>query len=364
MVNEFKVGTNFDEEIIDIAAQLNDKYSNHGKIVEFYGSDRAHAALAARPDFRLHDITEEQLKHFVKKASDNGMTFNYTMNSIFPYMTKSELVAHKQEIQDWVKKLEDFGVYRITIATPIMAAIVREVSDIEIELSTIAHIDAVSQMKIYWEMFHINKFCGNILKNRSKPFLVNAAKWCNEHSIIYEMMTQEFCYNTAKTEHCATHCIFRDSCYICHAGNKTKEDALAYGNYPMGYCIGSRENEEEGWLKSRWIRPEDLHYYNKIGIKNFKLTGRTGTSEYMKKVMEAYMSQSYDGNLLELWKPLETIYNGQAEKDWKLAYDIPNKKLDGFIDHWFNGNGFECENEICGETCNYCRKWWLNNLAQ
>jgi len=100
MMNEFKVGTNFDEEIIDIAAQLNDKYSDRGKIVEFYGSDRSHAALAARPDFRLHDITEEQLKHFVKKAADNGMTFNYTMNSIFPYMTKSELVAHKQEIQD------------------------------------------------------------------------------------------------------------------------------------------------------------------------------------------------------------------------------------------------------------------------
>lgn len=362
MTNEFKVGCNFDMNLISICRDMNDEYRDKGRVVEMYGSDQDHCDLAARPAFRLQDISEQKFAEYVRELEKVGITFNYTMNSPFPYATKTELLAHKQEIQDFAKKLQDIGVYRITVANPMMALFIREVSDIELELSTIAHLDTVTQIKFYHELFGINKVCGNILKNRDKAFLSNAANYCNNHGIIYELMAQEFCYNSFKKEHSATHCIFRDSCYLCHAGNKTKEEAEAYNNYPMGYCITSRNGEEEGWLKSRWIRPEDLHFYNEIGLHHFKLTGRTGSTEFLKTVIEAYLSEHFEGNILQLWKPLETIYSYQRECEYKFADNIPNEKLDGFLDHWFDGNGFKCEDEMCGETCNYCRNFYLQNI--
>lgn len=357
-MNFYKVGCNFDPELINIVVELNKKYAGKSQIVEFFGSDRSNEAVTARPGWRLPDISKEFFADYVKKLAENNIAFNYTMNSIQPYGSKIEMIKHKKEIQDLVLWLEEIGVYRITIANPMMALFIREVSNIEMELSCIAHFDTVTQLKYYHEVLGINKFCNSILKNRNKQFLINAQKYCNENGIILELMANEFCGVAGVDKdgtHYATHCTFRDSCYLCHACNKTKEDSMSYNNYPMGYCMSARSQTPEAWLRMRWIRPEDQKIYReKCGVNYFKLSGRTGTSEYLKFVIEAYMSESFDNNLLALWKPLSSIYDGKTELKSDTDVDIPNKKLDGFIDKWMEGNGWECENQMCGTTCNYC----------
>lgn len=347
--NFFKLGCNFDPAFVSMCDELNNKYDKGAKIIEMYGSDRAHAALSARPDFRLQDISLDYLEKTIQDGLDKGITFNYTMNSIQPYGSKMDMLAHKKEIQDFVKYLESIGCYRITIANPMLALIIREVSNIELELSTVAHCDTISQIKLYKDMLGINKICGNILRNRDKEFLVNAAKYCWEKSIIYEMMINEFCYNTV--DQTSSHCILRDSCYLCHATNKTKEDATAYNNYPMGYCMASRGNTEAGWLRSRYVLPQWLKKYNELGIHHFKLTGRTGSIEYLRAMAEAYMSMNYEGNLIELWKPLQSIYTGKSESEESEKYiNIPCSKLgDKFIDHWLGDKPFKCDDHVCGE---------------
>lgn len=364
MINEFKVGCNFDSELIDRAAELNEKYAGKAVIKEWFGSDAAHADVAARPAWRLQDISMDDLAKFVQRSRDKGILFNYTMNSISPYNGKAEMVAHKKEIQDLVKQLENIGVYRITFANPMLAMFIREVSNIELEASCILHIDAVTQMKYLHETLGVNKFCNSILKNRSKTFLTNAAKYCNDNGLILELLANEFCYNNGKSPdgtNYAAPCIYRDSCYVCHATCKTKEDSMCYNNYPMQFCMGSRNGNEEGWLRSRWIRPEDLHYYNDIGINYFKVSGRTGTTEAIVENMNYYMSGSYEGNLLGLWKPLQSIFNGKTEKEvnGQLIDFIDNKKLNGFLDHWFKPEGgFECNDQLCGTTCDYCHDFY------
>lgn len=144
MKNLFKVGCNFDLQLIDKAVELNEKYADKGQIVEWFGSDASHAETAARPDWRLQNISEDHLKEFVKRANENGMIFNWTMNSINPYGTKVELFNHRKEIQDFVKHLEDIGVKRITVANPMLAMIIRETSSISLEASCILHIDSVT----------------------------------------------------------------------------------------------------------------------------------------------------------------------------------------------------------------------------
>lgn len=364
MVNEFKVGCNFDFALIDKAAELNERYSGKAVVKEWFSSDAAHAEVTARPDWRLTDISAKDFEKFVKKSLDNGILFNYTMNSIIPYGSKPEMIKHKKEIQDLVKWLEDVGVYRITVANPMMAMFIREVSKIELEASCIFHLDSPTQMKYLHETLGINKFCNNLLKNRNKTFLKNAARYCNENGLILELLANEMCYNNGIDKNgvnYAAPCIYRDSCYICHATCKTKEDSMSYNNYPMQFCMGSRNGNEEGWLRSRWIRPEDLHYYNDLGINYFKLSGRTGFTEAIIDNMNYYMSGTYEGNLLGLWKPLQSIFNRKSEKEvnGQLTDFIDNKKLDGFLDHWFKSeNGFACEDQLCGTTCTYCHDFY------
>lgn len=359
--NYYKVGCNFDPELINVVKELNEKYKNHGRIVELFGSDRDTEEVTARPGWRLPKISKEYFADYVKKLNDIGVKFNFTMNSIIPYGSKVEMVKHKKDIQDLVKWLESIGVYRLTIANPEILIMVREVSNIEVEMSCITHIDTVTQMKYYHETFGVNKFCCSILKNRNKEFLIRAQDYCSRNGCILEIMCQEMCGVAGidnQGSHYATHCVFRDSCYICHACNRTKEESMLDNNYPMSYCMSARSSTPEAWLRMRWIRPEDQKIYReKTGINYWKVSGRTGTLEYMKFVLEAYMSESYDGNLLGLWKPLSSIYDGKTELKSKTDIDIPNKKLDGFINKWMDGNGWECENHECGYSCRYCEQF-------
>lgn len=359
--NYYKVGCNFDPELINVVKELNEKYKNHGRIVELFGSDRDTEEVTARPGWRLPKISKEYFADYVKKLNDIGVKFNFTMNSIIPYGSKVEMVKHKKDIQDLVKWLESIGVYRLTIANPEILIMVREVSNIEVEMSCITHIDTVTQMKYYHETFGVNKFCCSILKNRNKEFLIRAQDYCSRNGCILEIMCQEMCGVAGidnQGSHYATHCVFRDSCYICHACNRTKEESMLDNNYPMSYCMSARSSTPEAWLRMRWIRPEDQKVYReKTGINYWKVSGRTGTLEYMKFVLEAYMSESYDGNLLGLWKPLSSIYDGKTELKSKTDIDIPNKKLDGFINKWMDGNGWECENHECGYSCRYCEQF-------
>lgn len=362
MINQFKVGCNFDFKLIDKAIELNEKYKGKAEIKEWFGSDAQNHFVTARPKWRLPEIDEKDFKEFIKKSRDNGIVFNYTMNSIQPYGSKINMLAHKQEIQDLVKKLEDIGVYRITFANPMLGMIIREVSNIELEISCITHIDTVTQLKYFHETLGVNKFCNSILKNRDRDFLKTAADYCNENGIILELLANEWCGVAGKGY--ATHCPYRDSCYLCHATNVTKEDSMSYDNYPMHFCMFARDNHsDEAWLRMRFIRPEDLHYYNNIGINYFKVSGRTGTTEYVSKMMEAYMCQSWEGNLLNLWKPLQTIYNDKGEFEEEMPIYIDNKKLDGFLDHWFDKN-FECANQLCGTTCKYCEDFLNKKINQ
>jgi hypothetical protein len=80
----YKLGCNFDESLIDRVKDLNATYKGKTNSVvnEFYGSDRDHSFLAARPGFRLPDVKDADLARYVRKCLDIDVGFNYTMNSI------------------------------------------------------------------------------------------------------------------------------------------------------------------------------------------------------------------------------------------------------------------------------------------
>lgn len=353
----YKIGCNFDPKLIDGILELN--YGNTNRIInELFGSDREHAYLTARPAFRLPDIDKSGFEKYLRRCIEAGVKFNYTMNSPYPG-SKKFLSDQKKKIIDHVKFLEDSGVAIITISAPVLAEFIREASSsIEIEISTIAHIDTVTQIKAWKDKYSINRICSNLLKNRSVKFLRNAATYCKANNIVLNLMVNEFCSTGGgdDSKPYSTHCIYRDSCYLCHAENETPDDDRLLNRYPMAYCISSRSHSST-WLKSMFIRPEDIYLYENIGIDHFKITGRTATTQYLLKVAEAYIRGIWNDNLLALWKPLETIHTHQNELDFEHNILIDNSKLNGFVNFWFENENHDCSIEICGETCRYCNEY-------
>lgn len=364
-LNKFKLGYNFDNSLLSVIERLNAEFSGQSVIDEVFGSIREHAWLAARPDFRLPDLSTSQLYSHVKACQDMGVVFNYTLNTINPG-ARSEI--DKQKLWHLLDDLMACGVYRVTIANPLLMELVRELTGdyFEIEVSTVAHIDAVTQIQYLHEQYGLKKVCAGIHKNRAFRFLENAAKYCNDHDIELELLSNEFCASGGigkdDNQPYTTHCAYRDSCYQLHATDKTAKDTEMFNGYPMHHCMASRETDPVNWLRTRFIRPQDLHVYQNVGISKFKLSGRTGSLEYLEMIARAYMSEDFKGNLLALWKPLETITNGVNELDHKHVTYIPCDKLDGFLDHWSKRKWFDCATELCGTGCVLCHDWYDENL--
>ena len=363
-MNHFKIGTGFDMSVIDTVKSLNEKYAGESVVSEFYGSCRTDSQLAARPPFRLPNISDDQFAEFVKAAHDIGVKVNYTLNSIAPYGSKHAFARARFQIIECLEFLIANEVDIITVASPILLEFIRktygDAFPIDIEISTVAHVDTLTQIKYYHDRYGVKKVCGNLLKNRDFEFTMYANDLCKKLGMQYELMVNEFC--GVGTKDYATHCIYRDSCYICHATNVTYEHTQELDGYPMEFCTAGRNANPANWLRSQFIRPEDIKQYNFFtGVDRFKITGRTGSPEYQMRTLEAYMSGSFDGDLLELWKPLETI---KAENEGEsVGYKIiPNKKLDGFIKFFVKGH--LCANEVCGDTCDYCQIFYDNAMGR
>jgi hypothetical protein len=162
-------------------------------------------------------------------------------------------------------------------------------------------------------------------------------------------------------------------------------------DYCFLYCSAKKLRETIHYLRSTWIRPEDLKHYRALGYSSFKIVERSCPSGLLLKRVAAYARRSFDGNLLELVGPVANIKKEQgasliqrariiatmfkpslinvnsliqmkryAKKIILHDYSperapiyIDNRKLDGFIE---GIKTRDCDLLDCRE-CGYCRQW-------
>lgn len=358
---KISLATNYQDDLIE---QIKDY-----PIYEIYGKLKNDIIGGGRPDDELKDIDTINFENHVKKVRDSGIKFNYLLNG--SCLSNNE---QNKEWQDNLKRFLDYlyniGVNALTITNPYILQLVKKIfgNKFTIRISTFACVDSFDRAK-YWEDMGADIICADFVKiNRdfkTLKYMVDNLK----HSKIEILATNS----------CLKNCpmIFTHTTALSHASDKTKGKEN-YEDWSLFYCQKIQNEREEEYIKSPWVRPEDIKYYEDIGIEHFKLTERGfPTSELIKRV-KAYTNRKYDGNLIDLIqghgcldengeKQLEKrkvknkkeIYNeikrvrgiGCSRKYPRNIY-IDNSKLDGFIDFFVKGN---CNNN-CNE-CGYCKNF-------
>lgn len=113
-------------------------------------------------------------------------------------------------------------------------------------------------------------------------------------------------------------------------------------NHDFG-CVRRLLTDPGAMLASPFIRPEDTRHFEGI-VDGIKLCGRNKGTEFLIRAVTAYLSQSYEGNILDLM---------DAMGDLSHRIDIPNHRLpDIFSDHVTN----------CDKHCKQCG--WCTDLAE
>lgn len=217
---------------------------------------------------------------------------------ITPFMIlNSTLVSPKQvfNIIDYLKHLQKNGLNHVTVTDPyLIMQIKKEFPEIFIEASTLCRIKNVDEAK-YFKEIGVDRFTSDRETIRDLKLLKKLIK----------IMPIKVLAN----EGCIKNCIYKYSHYNALSANNDDIPTLPFGKkYAKikkataemdSLCVFTVSRHPYKVFSSPFIRPEDLKRYE--GITDvFKLSTRNFNTKKVELVLNAYIEQKYDGNLVDI----------------------------------------------------------------
>jgi len=282
---EFSVPYNNDPETLTEIFKW--KECNGNRIREIYLSGPQEYAGSGRisPALTFHGFEDA-----VKRIHREGIRVNLLLNSI---CEGSDWYAPDvlNGTMDYLKRVfEDHGVEAVTIANPMyIREVRRRFPQVEICASVLADIDCLHKAVIF-KKAGADTITPDVNINRNLKLLSTIR---GRTGLELKLMVNEGCLFK---------CPFRKFHfnYISHKSrNPGSQRTKGEDNVFSLNCIQLTKSDPSQLLKSGWIRPEDTAKYAHISTF-FKLVGRTSSRTMICRFLEAYMKQSWDGDLLEL----------------------------------------------------------------
>jgi len=355
---KFSVATNFDDNLI---LKMNKK-----EVSEVYGKLTADFIGGCIGSYVLPSVNQNKLRRHVNLAHANGLKFNYILNSICLGNREWSISGQRKlrRLLDWITSI---GVDSVTVSIPYLLRLIKkQYPQLKICVSISTQLNSISKIR-HWEDLGVDLINLDVSIYRNFDLLAKIRQ--------YIKCQLQILANNA----CLYNCPFKSYHYAmnAHASHNGK-----YAGSVIDYCILNckylRLADTTNFIRARFIRPEDLHYYEQIGIDLVKLEDRAALTEDICRVVEAYTNRHYDGNLMDLILMLsKRNYLSGPEKFlrglkyffrpfrynlfiiYKLSKLLPNLEvyidnwaLDGFLDHFVKGN---CKDGMC-QDCGYCQK--------
>lgn len=359
---KLSVATNFDDELIE---ELK-KYP----VYEVYGKLQEDNIGGGRPSNTLKSIDKARLEEHVKKVREANIKFNYLLNGAC-LANNEQNTEWQNNLKSFLDYLRDIGVNALTVTNPFVLQLIKKYYNcFTVRVSTFACIDSFEKAK-FWEEIGADYICVDFVKInrdfRTLKYMVDNLK----KSKIELLMTNS----------CLKDCpyIHTHTTSLSHASNIMSEGKEKYVDWCLYKCQEYELKHLDEYIKSPWIRPEDIKEYEKIGVEHFKITERDFPTEEILRRVKAYCAGSYNGNLLDLiqghgWsnseekaiierkdkifenkdelaKEICTIRGLGCERKYPRHIYIDNKKLDGFIKFFKDGR---CTKNCL--NCGYCNK--------
>jgi collagenase-like PrtC family protease len=319
----------------------------------------------------------------VATARKLGFEFNYLLNGAC--LDNKELTKKGQkQIHQTLKWMLDIGITSTTVTNPILLRIIKKnYPQLKVRISVFAEVDHPRKIE-YWEKNGADIVC---LRSLSANRDLNALKAMRKATNLeLELLANGNCIQS-----CSLGIAHMN--LISHSSQSRHEE----GGYVIDHCLlecsKAKMKDPVNFVRSDWIRPEDLHLYEALGYHTFKLVDRSLPTDIMLTRIKAYAERRYDGNLLDLIQTYghestpsrEAHYNQRSKFKqaihfmnpiknnlglsrkiaefasfrgmqrplaFKQPIHIDNRQLDGFLEGAWKR---ECRYNDCNR-CQYCHK--------
>jgi collagenase-like PrtC family protease len=328
-VLEFSVPYNNDPETLSEIFRLKAHAGNCIREIYLSGPQEYSGAGRIAPEMDFTEFAE-----VAAKIHREGIRVNLLLNSICEGAEWYSPAVLKSTMDCLTRAHEELGVEAVTLANPMYIREARKrFPNLEICASVLSDIDCVSKAVIFRKA-GADAITPDVNINRNLSLLKRIKN--ATHAEIKLMVN----------EGCLFRCPFRKFHfnYISHKSRKPDKGkaSKAEDNVFSLNCIQLTKSDPSQILKSGWIRPEDARKYGEI-TRYFKLVGRTSSKSMVVRCVEAYLSESWSGDVLELMAG--NLYSvGMSH-----LMHLDNKNLDaiGFFEKVASCNK-ECD------LCDYC----------
>lgn len=368
---KFSVATNFQPDLLDALEGY--------PVAELFGKLPSDSVGGGRASFMLAPLSARRLKEHVREAARRGIGFNYLINPAC--LDNREFTRQGQSaIERLLGFVEECGVSSVTVSLPFLLPIVKKRHPaLKVRVGVYARVDGVAKARFWEEAGADCITLESIAVNRNFPLLGAIRRAVRlELQLIANSNCMIFCPMSG--QHMVN---------LSHASQKGHRSRGFMIDYCALRCSCEKLEDPTHYLRSEFIRPEDIGLYRELGFHSFKILERGAPTPVLAGRVKAYAQGRFRGNLLDLIQPYG--YKGAqdsgrrdllrflkyffrpgtvsqrgvlrlkelAEKRgllagmlWDPVY-IDNGKLDGFLEGM---REIDCRATDCA-LCGYCAAW-------
>ncbi|MDD4939479.1 MAG: U32 family peptidase [Candidatus Omnitrophica bacterium] len=360
---KFSVATNWDLELLRQIELLDTKK----QVTEIFGKLASDFIGGGRPSYALPFISKKKAADYIRSVRKTGRKFNYLLNAAC--LDNREFTRFGQKkIRQTLEWLDSLGVDAITVTNPYLGSLIKkQFPRFELTVSALAVVSSVKTIKFWTEEIG------------AREITLHSVSVNRDFALLKKIRSKVGCkLQLTANQLCLYNCPFNiyHKTFVSHA-SQSHHPLKGFGiDWCLINCRYRMFTHPEEVIKSSWIRPEDVGYYEDIGIDSLKIVDRVRRTENLLLTLRAYLERSFDGNLGELLfhvsKPARSSLRQMAVKFLRffshpfyinifkllkfkqllseIKINVDNRKLDGFLDYFVEGKcKFECE------ECNYCR---------
>ena len=324
---KFTVGTNWQDDLISKIKK--------DSVKEVYGKLAWDFVGGGRPAYISADPSKEKVCSYIKQAHQNGMEFNYLLSAVClgnkEFTTFGQKKIH--QLLDWVVSI---GVDSVTVSIPYLLQLIKkQYPQLKVHISSFANVNTIERAK-YWEDLGAARITlDEFTLNRDFKLL---RKIRNSLGCELQLIANNGClYN----------CPFVDYHYTSLSHNSQLQPTF---DFCVLNCKYLRITNPVNFIRAGWIRPEDICFYEDIGIDSMILATEDISTEKILLIVDAYSKRQYVGNLMDLLF-INYCYGFKDIAQQAPVY-IDNQALDGFIEHFIKN---DCHLMACHE-CGYCQE--------
>ncbi len=264
-----------------------------------------------------HSDSRSSLEKIVERVHDKGARLAVTLNSPCNVPPKADK-EWWNNVENYLKELDSIGVDTAIVAHPFIMSLAKEKTDMTVAASIICDVNTPRGARYYEDMG-----ADIIVPTSSINYDIETLKDIKDNLVKAKLVL-------LANEACLGNCPWRRF----HQNSLAHADRKGYDiDYAMS-CTKLYTENPHMMLTNNVIRPEDLNKYEDI-TEMFKLVGRTIDDETLLKMIHAYSTGEYHGNLLDV-----------VDKGFSKVINLPNDQLGELYD----------QKTSCKKNCQSCNK--------